>query len=517
MQAPFRSAKIYLATAVVLVLLHGGLILSSRLLPFTDLPNHLAAATIARHSGEEGNVLGEYFEVDLFPRPNVFHAAFCSLPIFRSVESANRAFYMLYLFLLPLSFLVLTRVLGGDPRYVPGCFLLAWSYGASWGFAGFTFAIPAVLLSAAASVRLARRAGAGHLAFSAFLLTALFFIHAQALLLALVLHAAALAFEKDASWRARTAGAAAALPAVVLLASWWLFGRNWWLGRPLLPYLGEYYGAGWLESVPSRWKVVFIDNYHLFEGSAGVAAGTAVTLVILAAAARPGRRAPVPPRAPRNLSSGGKRTAAAFLAAAAAACLFLPADIPGQSIVYQRFPVFLLLFLLLYGSVASGAAPEGRTAGRWRPAVLAAACLVHFTLWAGYFAGFNDENREFRPGFLPPGGEGRILAGLIFDHAYRGRPLYIHFPGYYTVWKKGVAVTGIVGYRFGPVRRAVDLTVLPEYLEWVGSHDRYDGRYAGLDYLLVRGEPKARATGALDGFRAASSAGEWRLLERAAE
>lgn len=516
MRRPNRSATSFLAITVLLAALHGGLVISSRLLPFTDLPNHLAASTITRHSGEEGTVLGDYFDVDLFPRPNVFHTVFCSLPVFPSVESANRAFYLLYLLMLPLSFMALAAELGGDRRYAAGCFLLAWSYSASWGFAGFTFAIPLVLISAAVSARLARLGGAGRWAASAALLAALFFVHAQALLFALLLHATALVFDKRAGLRRLAAGAAAALPAAGLLAAWRAFGRNWWIGRPVLPYLAEYYRSGWLETLPSRWKIVFIDNYHLFEGAAGIAAGAAVTLVILLAAIAPAGKGPEGVGAASR--PGGRRTAAAFLIASAACCLVLPADIPGQSIVYQRFPVFLFLFVLLYGSVSAGAGGHGGKARRgWRPALLVAACIAHFVLWAGYFRGFNGENREFRPGFLPPGGEGKILAGLVFDHTWRGRPLYIHFPGYYTVWKKGIAVTSIVGYRFGAVRRAVDLTVLPEYLEWVGRHDRYDGRYRDLDYLLVRGEPAGARPGILDGFRPVSSAGRWRLLERAPE
>ena len=105
------SEKIFLLFFAILVLLHSLAVSSARLLPFTDLPNHLAASTIVRHYSDFGNEFSKYFSVDLFPKPNVLHILFCSLKIFPSVEAANSAWYFIYALMLPLSALLLQTLL----------------------------------------------------------------------------------------------------------------------------------------------------------------------------------------------------------------------------------------------------------------------------------------------------------------------------------------------------------------------------------------------------------------------
>ena len=137
---------------------------------------------------------------------------------------------------------------------------------------------------------------------------------------------------------------------------------------------------------------------------------------------------------------------------------------------------------------------------------------AHFALWAQYFAAFNAENRGFDAAFLRAETPGR-LGGLVYDHTFRGRPLYIHFPAYYTVWERGIATAKFADYRFGAVRRAPG-NDLPPYLEWVGKLGGYDGRYAGMDLLLTRGVvPDPRA---LAGFELVRDARKWSLFARAA-
>jgi len=145
------SKKLFLAVFAALVILHAFALSSSRLLPFTDLPNHLAASTIVRHYGEFGTEFTKYFSVDLFPKPNVLYIAFCSAKIFPSVETASRVWYLLYALLLPLSVLMLIRRLGGALWTSVLSLLLLYSYPVCWGFTGYMMAIPLVLLSTWAS------------------------------------------------------------------------------------------------------------------------------------------------------------------------------------------------------------------------------------------------------------------------------------------------------------------------------------------------------------------------------
>ncbi|MCK4235755.1 MAG: hypothetical protein KAX38_01465, partial [Candidatus Krumholzibacteria bacterium] len=74
--------KALLAIFIIATGLHVILTFTTRIYPFTDLPNHLAAATIYRHYGEPSNRFLEFFSLDLFGKPNVFHQVFCSLRVF---------------------------------------------------------------------------------------------------------------------------------------------------------------------------------------------------------------------------------------------------------------------------------------------------------------------------------------------------------------------------------------------------------------------------------------------------
>jgi hypothetical protein len=514
-----------LIALAVLTLLHAVALSSSRLLPFTDLPNHLAAATIVRHHGEFGNEFSRYFDVDLFPKPNVLHLVWSSMAVFPSAEAATRAWYFLYALLLPLSTLLLIRSLGGAAWAALLSLLVMYSYSVSWGFTPYTMAIPLVVLSAWASAGMAMRGGLRYTVMSVFLLLLLFFTHALAAQFAMLVHVIFMLSARERRAASRIAGCLTILPAAAMLLAWWLFGRSFWFGPSTTGHIKDYYSNVYLPSLPAKWKLLYIDNYSTLGGTAGVIFGVAVSAVIVAAAlipalyrrgragsgaaaaGAPGGRAAAP--GGRADAPGGRRYALILLALSLACFLFLPKDLPGQAILAQRFSVFVFLSL----AVLAGVMWKGRRAALVSTAV-AAACLVHLIVWWSGFRAFNRENEGFTPDFLPEPWKGRVLAGLIYDYTWRGRPAYIHFPGYYITWKKGIATTSLIGYRFGAVRRRAPLAVLPAYLEWTGRSGRYDGRYAELDYILMRGAlPRGREY-EIEGFAPMRSAGKWHLLKK---
>lgn len=504
------SKKIFLAAFAALVILHAFAVSSQRLLPFTDLPNHLAASTVNRHYGEFGNEFSKYFDVDLFPKPNVLHIAFCSAKIFPSVETANRIWYFLCVLLLPLSVLLLVRRLGGAIWPTVLSLLLIYSYSVSWGFAGYTMAIPLVLLSAWASAGMAMRSGPRGIAASALLLLLLFFAHALAAIFAVVLHIVFILFAAGTGPRRKAAHCLTAVPAVAMLAAWWFYGRSFWFGPSTTEHLASYYSGEFFTTFPGRWKILYLDNYSVLSGSTGGIVGAALALIIIAAVAipliwkhrEPAASGTTPAR------SGGARYALILLAVSLACYLFLPKDLPGQAILAQRFSVFVLLSLV----ILAGVLWKGRRPGLVR-VVATVVCIAHLVLWWSNFHAFNRENEGFTAEFFPDHWKGKILSGLIYDYTWRDRPAYIHYPGYYITWKKGIATTSIVGYRFGAVRRKAKLAFFPAYLEWIGRFQKYDGRYSNLDYLLVRGAVPAGREDETAGFEPLRDAGKWRLLK----
>ena len=140
--------------------------------------------------------------------------------------------------------------------------------------------------------------------------------------------------------------------------------------------------------------------------------------------------------------------------------------------------------------------------------------MVYSFLWFEYVYSFNQENKNFTPEFfagIPREGK---LAGLIYDNTYRGRKVYIHFPNYFIVWKKGIAASKIIDYRFGVVRRVAPETELPFYHELIGENYSYQEQYSNIDYLLVRGTAPVNDDLNLRNFRLWKESEPWKIYQR---
>ncbi len=490
-----REKRIFGALFLGLIALHLALVFSARLYPFVDLPDHLAAATIARHAGEPSNAFAHYYRAETFLKPNTFHLRFCGLALFPSVEFANRVFFALYVALFPLSALLVIRKLGGSPWFAFLSFLLVYNYNVSWGFVGFAFAVPLALLFCRFFVLDERGvSGAPRALGAAAALALLYFVHVLAALFCAFLLFLRLVTRGRRALRSLPANLAAALPLAVLIFVWWRGEGRGYAGTGLSQFLRNYYSSDFVRTLFKRKSVFIFDNYHLFEGVKGYAIAALFSLGVV-----------VPAIASLRARRRGASGVLPLLLAAALCCLVLPNELPEQSVLYERFSVFLVLALIVFGAARATARLPRATA-----AAFVALGILHYALWAGYFFEFNRENAGFDRAFLRPEGSGKKLAGLVADYTYRGRPIYIHFPSYYVVWEKGVATASLADFRFGPVRRNTNEIELPRYLEWVGKRGNYDGRYRDMDYLLLRGG------NAPEGFDIERTAGRWSLCGRAA-
>jgi hypothetical protein len=488
-----REKRLFRALFLGLIALHLALVLSARLYPFTDLPDHLAAATIARHIGEPTNDFARFYRVDAFLKPNTFHLWFCGLALFPSVELANRIFFALYVVLFPLSVLLAVRKLGGNPWYAFLSFPLVYNYSVSWGFAGFAFAVPLAILFCRFFVLDERGvAGPARALGAAAGLALLYFVHVLAALFCLLAVVLRLVGRGRGGRRALVWSIAAALPLAVLVFSWWRGEARGYAGPGLVPFLREYYSAVFVPTFFKRKSVLIFDNYHLFEGVRGYAIAALFSLGIL-----------VPAAAALFARKRGAPGLSALLLAALLCCLLLPNELPQQAVLYERFSVLLLIALILFAASRAPARLPRGAAGAF-----VGLALLHYLLWTGYFFDFNRENAGFDRAFLRPDGSGKTLAGLVVDYTYRGRPTYIHFPSYYIVWEKCAATASLADFRFGAVRRNASTLMLPRYLEWVGKRGNYDGRYRDMDYLLMRGGSVP------EGFAIERTAGAWSLCAR---
>src|SRR5688572_16652180 len=117
---------------LIFALINSFFLLSMPLLPFIDLPNHLAEAAIFKYYGQPGNILSDYYKPAPWYFPNTFHTLFCS--VFPSVEMGNKLFHIFYVVLLPVSVFFAIRQLNGNLWYGLLAILFTFGYNLSFGF-----------------------------------------------------------------------------------------------------------------------------------------------------------------------------------------------------------------------------------------------------------------------------------------------------------------------------------------------------------------------------------------------
>lgn len=502
----FDLERLFPLVFAAAIFLHLLLLWNSSILPFIDLPFRLAASTISRYIGEPSNQFAQYYTVDTFLKPNSCHLFFCSLKIFPSVDFANKVFYSIYMILLPLSILLTVKRMGGNTWFSLLSFLMLYNFSVGWGFSEFTMAIPVVILLFCCLNDHFNRGGlaAGIAVTLLFLL--LFFIHVAALLFALFMFFVFYLYLCRKSPVRMIKKGVVVLPVLILILLWWKndASQN---SQFSFSYLWFYYKNFWLDRLLSdHINLLFWDNFSLFPGAVGKLTALFFSLFIISPFF--GKR--------KEKDDDGKHRFHGlyiFLGCAFFFYLFVPHKIADNFHLFQRFAVFVLLALVLLDSLVY------RKKERINNVMIISICavlLLHFFLWAGYFRDFKKESQSFTRDLFPEEVTGKTLSGLIYDHKFRGRPVYIHFPNYYITWKRGIASTCLIDYRFGNIRRKASKTSLPPYrrIEWIGKRNLYDGRYAGMDYILVRGGIPEEHKKYMANFTLKRAAGKWRLYER---
>jgi hypothetical protein len=311
-----------------------------------------------------------------------------------------------------------------------------------------------------------------------------------------------------AVWRALREGIV--LIPVVILAVLWVRSLSAEGDIGIARFLGRYYltqSLGFFDRIKS---LLLYDNHFVLRGRPGriVAAAFALCAVLPGVyfllrsgkSARPGLN-------DRKLSP-----VIILVVISVVLYLVLPYNLPGMHPVYVRMSVFCLLSMVLLCAVSAPALPR-----RYALPLICVPVLVHLALWTGYFRDFNRENAVFTEKIFPSDVGGKRLVGLIYDNDYRGQFIYMHFPNYHIVWRRGIAATSLVGYRYGPIRCKVGDDVLPAPNEWIWRNDEFDERYARLEYILVRGEIPEHHAGNLTAHSLIKSEPPWSVYGKSGE
>ena len=487
-------ARLRWTTFAALAFGHILLVSTLRLYPFTDLPFHLAAATVVKHLHDPGTAFGAFFTVDLFPKPNVFHILVCSTLF--TPEAANRLLVSAYVLAVPLASFLIVRRLGGNPWIALLSFLTLYNFNLGWGFMGYSLAVPVVLFFLYALLAYDRAPNPRDGTVLALLGVFLFALHVLAALFILGVFGLTLLLRLRSGPSSLLRYAIPIAPLGLLFLAWWTLDPEG-SSSATIGFLGDYYRDTYLPTFVKRIKFYHFDNRQLFAGRAGYFAAflfyAPVFFTVLGFWIVRGRSW-FPTAFSRH------RPLLAFLAVALACFLLLPDRIPRQWFLYERFLVFVALGALF---VASLAVP--RRAPRPVSWAILALTGVHLLLYADYFQGFERETAHFNR-FLLPRERDAVVAGIMFSDRYRGRPKYIHFPNYQIVWRHGIATTSLVDFRFSWVHRREGGPDLPVYDAWLREKDGYDGRYDGCEYLLVRGEVPPSHESALASFRTFATA-----------
>lgn len=487
----------------IFIVINAVFLFSVPLLPFIDLPNHLAEATIFKYHGTPGNQLSQFYTPAPWYFPNTFHTVFCSL--FPSVEVGNVVFHILCLALLPVSLYLVIRELNGNLWYGLLGLLFSYNYNVTYGFVGFAISIPTIFILFYVILRDLREDRLWSKVVIAFLLVMLFLMHAQNALFGLLLYGIMMLFRYGRSFKKLLVRAALVpLPLVALIFAWW-FTRPAVNEESTLGYLLDYYTSEYFSKFVMRFGIVVFDNFQLRAGLPGVVMATIIFALIFIPliALKPWRARPV-----RTLASGNTLYPLILFLVSLGCYLFLPDKLPGQTPLFQRFTTMVLLSFIILASVWVGPVRVP-----WLRYFTVAAAAGYMMLWFEYIHVFNRENKDFTKMFFSEVNNQSRLAGLIYDNRYRGRLVYIHYPNYFLVWKHGISASKIIDYRFGIVRRAALESEIPFYNELIGEGYRPLPQYAGLEYMLVRGEAPVKPDVNLANFSLLTRAGAWQLYQ----
>ena len=484
-----------------------------RIYPFIDVPNHLALATIIKFYGEATNAFKQYYSIDMFLKPNTFHPLFCGLNIFPSIEIGNKIFYCLYVLLFPLSVLLIIKKLNGNKWFSILSFLLIYNFNVMWGFVGFTISIPFILFLLYFLIDSQYSNNLWNKAVLAILFIILFFMHALACIFSLFFFFVFCLYYHRTSLLKILKESIVTIPALVLITQWWVIesvtrssAENYY-NKSILNFIIHYYQTEYFKYLKYRGNLFFLDNYFLYDGLTGRFISFLFVLFIIIISLYQlilNRKALY-----NDFMNKKNEPALIFMACSFFCYLIIPLELPDYSLLSERFSVFCLISIIILGSVISPKKPK-----KMKIFIIYLVCSLHFILWSDYFYDFQKENYFFTKNLFPENSKNKKLAGLIYDNNFRGNPIYSHFMDYYIVWKNGIASVRFIDAKSFAVRRKVSKELLPPYFEWGDDGAEYDGRYANMDYILVRGRLDKKLSSYLEDFKLVKAVSEWSLYER---
>lgn len=481
-----RTQNKFYITFTGLILVNVVLIFATRLLPFIDLPQHLAYATIHKYIGQAGNYFDQYFKVfPLFMKWNSFHPFFCGLEIWPSVEFGNRIFFSLYVILLPASVLYFIKKINGNLWLALLSFVLIYNFNVSWGFVGFIFAIPICIFTMAKNLDLLHKTRLQDQIYLTLLLLFIYHLHILSLfIITLTLFVQNIVYNKTnfkkiirTSWP-YLVGVFLLLYFIIVFTNQYNQVRT--AERTYNNMVSSHMGVNifeTLKNIPRRLPFLIFKNHsYLFAGKKGVGIGLFFFSVIVS---------------PIVISVVNiKKYPEAFdkkllvIVGTIFFYLLIYLFYPGQILDWQRYSIFILLLLIVLGSRLF------KFEYLSVKIIFVIISIIYFSIIVDYFSEYNKVNKNFTESLFKGVPKNKVLSGLMIRNKFRGKQyMFGFFPDYHIVWNKGIESLRLAnGYPYYQLYRKVSENVLPDYHEHVGLQKTYYGRFNNVDFLLLRGE-----------------------------
>ncbi len=470
------------------------------LLPFVDLPFHLAEAVVFKNFGNPEYLFSTYFSIPTMIKSNSLYIFFCASGIFPDAETGNRVFYSIYIFLMPFSLWLLIKTLKGNTMYSLLSFLFLINHNVHWGFVSYMMSLPVILLIYNSFYYYFVRKK-HYLAYFLWLSPVLVFaLHFQmAIFTLLVFGVLTLIYQRREPLRI-IINILSAMPALAIMYYAYMIDSKE-VSTPLFSYMLNYYTSGYFATFIQRFNVLFVvDNYFILRNIPGVIYSLAITVPIALIFIIKVKKTGI-----KELFKENTTGYLFILFLLTAMCFFLLPDvIPGQNIIFERYSVPLFLLAIVIISTIQTENKRRYLLNIIIPVIIA----IHTTFIFDYMFDFRKATADFTEDIFPAESHAR-LAGVISDNDFRGSKVYAHFPMYFTVWKKGIT-TGLIDYRFGLIKRNVSRDVLPQYIEWTEKEMNYDEYYKPVDYLLERSASVKEYTN----FRFLRESGMWKIYSK---
>lgn len=466
------------------------------LLPFVDLPFHLAESVILKNLNNPEFLFNKYILIPTFIKSNTFYVYFCSLSIFPNVEFANRIFFSVYIFLLPLSVFILIRAIKGNTLFSLLSFFFIINHNVHWGFVSYTISVPILFLTFASFYEYFILNKHKYAYFIWILFIILFSLHFQMAIFSVLIFAF-LTIVYQRSIRQLIINIVLVIP-VILIMTYAYLQDSQGDTTPLLPYMLEYYTSNYFHTLFERFMILFaIDNSFILGGPSGVYYSLFLTAPIILLFIYFLYKSKVS----SSFKTSGNKYIFILLIIAFGCYVFLPDIIPGQNVIFERYSVIFFLLVITIISVTR----YSEKLLKYLSIIIPLAVLIQSAFILDYMFDFKKSTTDFNKDIFPNTSNSR-LAGVILDNDFRGSKLYAHFPIYYTVWKEGIT-TGLIDYRFGLIKRNVSVDTLPKYIEWTDDKTNYDEYYKPVDYLLIKSKDYLN----FKNFRFEKESGQWKL------